>query len=135
MAVYEKHIWWLCSQVRTWKAFEKASFSLLSKRFDTLICKVYAYMYYENVNIKTVYCWQRLKRINKCINEKIRFGELFFIEIKTMMMIEKKFFSKLYTMIIIWYFQWLLAYYYSQTHSALGLSNIGLGLYLDGWPL
>ena len=28
--------------------------------------------------------------------------------------------------------QWLLAYYYRQPPSTLGLSNIGLGLYLDG---
>ena len=34
----------------------------------------------------------------------------------------------------LFYYQWLLAYYYSQPPSTLGLSNIGLGLYLDGWP-
>ena len=28
--------------------------------------------------------------------------------------------------------QWLLAYHYGQPPSKLGLSNIGLGLYLDG---
>ena len=31
--------------------------------------------------------------------------------------------------------QWLLAYYYSQSSSALGLSNNDPGQYLDGWPL
>ena len=30
------------------------------------------------------------------------------------------------------YGQWLLAYYYSQLPSALGLSNIDPGQYLDG---
>ena len=28
-----------------------------------------------------------------------------------------------------------MAYYYSQPPSTLGISNIGLGLYLDGWLL
>ena len=31
-------------------------------------------------------------------------------------------------------YQWLLAYHYGQPPSTLGLSNISLGLYLDGWP-
>ena len=31
--------------------------------------------------------------------------------------------------------QWLLAYHYCHPPCTLGLSNIGLGLYLDGWPL
>ena len=30
--------------------------------------------------------------------------------------------------------QWLLGYCYGQLTGTLGLSNIGLGLYLDGWP-
>ena len=30
--------------------------------------------------------------------------------------------------------QWLLANHYGQPPSTLRLSNIGLGLYLDGWP-
>ena len=30
------------------------------------------------------------------------------------------------------YYQWLLAYHYGQPPSTLGLSNIGLGLNLDG---
>ena len=34
--------------------------------------------------------------------------------------------------VVVPYCQWLLAYYYSQPSSTLGLNNIGLCLYLDG---